>query len=229
MPPRQRPWPSMCLVAEYTTTSAPSASGLCQIGVANTLSTISRAPACMRDLGDRGDVEHVERRIGRAFEETALGVRPHRALPLVEIEAIDQRGRDAVARQQILHHVAAGAEHRLGRHHVIAGFQRRQNGRRHRGHAGRGGAAGLGAFELDHAPLEHRDRRIGIARIDVAGVFALEARLALLGGVVDIALGEEQRLGGFAELRAQGSGMDQPGFGAVAGGGRRGDLVDSDM
>jgi hypothetical protein len=47
MPPRQRPWPSICFVAEYTTTSAPSVSGLCQIGVANTLSTISRAPpAC---------------------------------------------------------------------------------------------------------------------------------------------------------------------------------------
>lgn len=34
----QRPWPSICLVAEYTTTSAPSVSGFWKTGVANTLS-----------------------------------------------------------------------------------------------------------------------------------------------------------------------------------------------
>src|SRR5262249_32622700 len=89
--------------------------------------------------------------------------------------------------------------------------------RRHRGHAGRGRAAGFGAFELDHAPLEHRNRRIGVARIDVAGILALEARLALLGTVVDIALGEEHRLRGLAKFRSQCAGMDQPGFGAVTG------------
>ena len=77
------------------------------------------------------------------------------------------------------------------------------------------------AFELDHAALEHRDVGIGKARIEKARVLALEARLALLGGVVDKALRQEQRLGRFAELRAQGAGMHQPGFGAVAGG-RRG-------
>ena len=120
----------------------------------------------MRDLGDGADVEHVERRIGRAFQEAAFGIRPHRLAPLVEIEAVDQGRFDAVARQQIFDHVAARSEHRLRRHHVIAGFQRRQHRGRHRGHAGRGRAAGFGAFEFDHAALEHRDRRIGIARID---------------------------------------------------------------
>ncbi|MGY3353856.1 hypothetical protein ACVWZK_000519 [Bradyrhizobium sp. GM0.4] len=53
----------------------------------------------MRDLGNAGNVEHVERRIGRALQEERLGVRLHGALPLVEIEAVDQRGLDAVARQ----------------------------------------------------------------------------------------------------------------------------------
>ena len=216
MPPRQRPWPSMCLVAEYTTTSAPSASGLCQIGVANTLSTISRAPPWHARSRRSPDVEHVERRIGRALQEAGLGVRPHRLLPLVEVEAVDQRGLDAVARQQVFHHVAAGAEHRLRGHHVIAGLQRRQDRGGHRGHAGGGGARGFGAFELDHAALEHRDVGIGKARIEKAGILALEARLALLGGVVDEALRQEQRFGGLAELRAQRAGMHQPGFGTIA-------------
>lgn len=59
----------------------------------------------MCNLGDRADIEHVQRRIGRAFEKKALGVRPHRLAPLVEIEAVDQRRLDAVARQQVLHHI----------------------------------------------------------------------------------------------------------------------------
>ncbi|CUU13757.1 Deoxycytidine triphosphate deaminase EC 35413 CDS [Bradyrhizobium sp.] len=64
--------------------------------------------------------------------------------------------------------------------------------------------------------------RVGIARIDEAGVLALEPRLALLGAVVDVALGQEQRLRRLAILRAQGAGMDQSGFGTVLRGGRRG-------
>ena len=138
-------------------------------------------------------------------------------LPLVEIEAVDQRRGDAVARQQIFHHVAARSEHRLGRHDVIAGLEWRENRGRHRGHPGGCGARGFRAFKLDHAALEHRDVGVGEARIEKAGVFALEARLALLGAVVDKALRQKQRLGCFGELRAQGAGMNQPGFRAVMG------------
>ena len=43
-PPRQRPWPSMYLVAEWMTISAPSASGFCSTGVQKQLSTASSAP-----------------------------------------------------------------------------------------------------------------------------------------------------------------------------------------
>ena len=48
----------------------------------------------------------------------------------------------------------------------------------------------------------------------------LNRALALLGAVVDKALGQKQGFGGFAELRTQGAGMNQPGFGPVMG--RRG-------
>ena len=105
----------------------------------------------------------------------------------------------------------------LRRHDVVAGFQRRQHRGGDRRHAGRGRAAGLGAFERDHALLEHRNRRIGVARIDVAGVLSLEARLAQLGSLVDIALREEQTLGCLAEFGTQRAGMHQPGFGTIAG------------
>ena len=43
-PPSTRPWPSICLVAEYMTISAPCANGFCKIGDAITLSTMTSAP-----------------------------------------------------------------------------------------------------------------------------------------------------------------------------------------
>ena len=56
---------------------------------------------------------------------------------------------------------------------------------------------------------------VGLAKreVDEAGVLVLEARLGLLGGVVDEALGEEQRLGGLAERRAQGAAVHEPRLG----------------
>ncbi len=44
-PPSTRPWPSMCLVPEYTTTSAPSGIPCWRSGVAKTLSSTTFAPA----------------------------------------------------------------------------------------------------------------------------------------------------------------------------------------
>ena len=171
----------------------------------------------MRDLRHRGDVDDLQRRIGRAFEEEGLGVRPHRVLPLRQIGAVDQRRGDAVARQEILDHVAARAEQRLRGDHVIAGLELAEQRDRHRRHAGRGRARGFGALERRHARLEHRDRRIGEARILVARLLVLEAPLGLRGAFVDVALRQEQRLGGLAELRAQRAGMHEAGLGAVAG------------
>src|SRR5579883_69979 len=59
--------------------------------------------------------------------------------------------------------------------------------------------------------LEHRHRRIRIARIDEAGIVALEARLGRLHRVVEIALGQEQRFRRFLEIGAQGAAMDELG------------------
>jgi hypothetical protein len=48
------------------------------------LSTIKPRAALVRDLGNRLDVQHIERRVGRALQEAGLGVRLQCALPLIE-------------------------------------------------------------------------------------------------------------------------------------------------
>ena len=112
----------------------------------------------------------------------------------------------------VLDDIAAGAEQRLRRHDMVAGpdlaHQRGGDGR----HARRSGAAGLGALEGGHALLQHGDGRVREAGILEARILVQEARLALLGAVIDMALRQEQRLGGLAELRAHGAGMDEPCF-----------------
>ena len=98
---------------------------------------------------------------------------------------------------------------------MVAGLDLAHHRERHRGHAGRDRARRFRALEFGHALLEHVHGRIGETRILVAGVLALEAGLRLRGIVVDVALGEKQRLRRLAELRAQDAGLNQAGFGAV--------------
>ena len=88
----------------------------------------------------------------------------------------------------VLDDIAAGPEERLRRDDMVAGFQRRHHRRGHRRHAGRGRAARSGTFERGHPRLQHRDRRIGEAGILEARILVEEARLGLLGAVVDMPL-----------------------------------------
>jgi len=107
------------------TTSAPSAQRLCQRRRCEHVcrrSAARRPHARSRQSPKYPAPSSVG--FGRALQEAGPGVRPHRLFPLVEIKPIDQRGLDAVARQQVFHHIAAGAEHCFRRHHVVAGLQR---------------------------------------------------------------------------------------------------------
>ena len=101
---------------------------------------------------------------------------PHRGAPGVEIRAVDQRRGDAEARQQLLDHVKTRAEQRLGGDDVVARFELAHQRGGDRRHAARGRARRLSALEQRHAAFEHRDRRVGEARIDEARIVALEAR-----------------------------------------------------
>src|SRR5262249_56714602 len=71
------------------------------------------------------------------------------------------------------------------------------------------------------ALLDDAYGRVVEAGIEVALLFAVEPRRALLGAVVHETLREKQRLGCLAELRAQRAGMKQAGFRAIAAFGRR--------
>jgi len=69
--------------------------------------------ARVRDFRDRGDDENVERRLA-GFPESRYLCSGDSLAPLVEIESIDQRGGNAVARgKQVFHNVAARSEQRL--------------------------------------------------------------------------------------------------------------------
>ena len=67
-----------------------------------------------------------KRGIGRRLQEQHPRFRPHRRCPLRDIVAVHQRVGDAEARQDFFDHIAAGAEHRLGGHDMIAGSAAQQ-------------------------------------------------------------------------------------------------------
>ena len=74
--------------------------------------------------------------------------------------------------------------------------------------AGLGIGAGVaGAFQFHHPLFEHAGGGVGIARVDEAGVLAVEARFRRFGGRIDEALRQEDRLGCFAEAGAHRSGV----------------------
>ena len=79
--------------------------------------------AFLGDPGHRLQVDDRKRRIGRGLQEQQLGVGPHGRPPLVDVFAVHQGKGDAEARQDGFHHMAAGAEHRLGRDDMVAGRQ----------------------------------------------------------------------------------------------------------
>ncbi len=173
-------------------------------------------PDLLGQGADGGDVGHLQQRIGRAFDEEHLGVGPHGRAPGGDVRPRHQAGLDAESRRPIVEDPAAGAEHGLGAHQMIAGPQQSGQGQVHRRHARGRAAAGLRAFQQGQPVLEHLHRRIGVARIDKARVVAGEAPIGGLGAVIDEALGQIEGFGGFAIGRARQAAPDQPGGGLPA-------------
>ena len=183
--------------------SAPHSSGRCSIGVAKALSSTTLAPALcarshtalmstMSSIGLDGD-----------SNSTACVGFDSAFSQCCEVAAVDELARDAVLGQQLGHDVVAGAEELARRDDAVARLEQRQQREEHRRHAGRGGAAGLGAFERGQPVLEHADGRIAEARILVVRALALEGGLGLLGALVGVARGQEQRLRRLVEVAAQ--------------------------
>ena len=168
----------------------------------------------MGDLRHRGDVDQVERRVGRRLQEHRPGVRPHRRLPGREVAAFDEGGGDAVARQDGAEDDEAGAEQRPAGHDMVAAAQMAEQGGEHARHAAGGDVAALRPFQQGQARLQHLQRRVAVAGIDEAGLVAGEARLGRRRAVIDEARGQEDRLGGLAIGRSSGAAADQHGLGA---------------
>ncbi len=64
----------------------------------------------MGDVADRLDVDHLQRRVGDAFEEHRPGAWRQRRAPLAEVGAVYEDDLDAAAGQDLLEDVEAGAE-----------------------------------------------------------------------------------------------------------------------
>jgi len=93
---------------------------------------------------------------------------------------------------------------------MIAGLQERGQRAVDGGHAGGGGEGVLRPLDGGDAFFEHPDRGVAVAGVDeFVGAGFDEPRLGLFGGVVDKALGQEDRLGHFAILAAARARMHQ--------------------
>jgi len=110
---------------------------------------------------------------------------------------------------QLFQNPAVGAEQGLPGQDVVAGADQAHQRQMYRRHARGLGATGLGALEQGQPVFEHFHGRVGVARIDEA-LGAGEPRVGALGGVVEIALGQEDRLGRLAKLRTQRAAAHQP-------------------
>jgi hypothetical protein len=87
IPPRHRPWPSTCLVAEYTTQSAPSRQGLLEhrrahgvvdheVGPARRATAATAAMSMSSVVGFAGLSRKNTRVLGRTAAAQAVDVRP---------------------------------------------------------------------------------------------------------------------------------------------------------
>ena len=197
--------------------SAPSSSGRCSSGVANTLSTTTLAPARWASALTAARSTSSSVGLPGDSRKTRSALRRERPLPGGEILAVDQLDLDAEARAELGQDPVAGAEQQGRADDPHAGAQLAHQRRVDRRHAaGRGGAI-LRALEQRHALLEHAHGRVADARVGVALLRLGEAGLGVLGALVAEARGEEERLGGLAMRRAVGPAMDELGLRAPGG------------
>ena len=198
-PPSTRPWPSMCLVPEYTTTSTPSGKPCCSSGVAKTLSSTTFAPAaCASSVTAAMSTSDCIGFDGVSKNTAWVGYR-QRLLPLREVLAVDEDGLHAPARQDLVAHHEARPEQAARGDQPVTGAQQRAQRGEHRGHAARGGERRGRTLDQAQPLLEHGDGRVAVARVDEAVDLAGERLLRDGRRRVDVAGGQEHRLGGLFE------------------------------
>jgi hypothetical protein len=166
----------------------------------------------MGERTDGGQVDELERRVARRFQEHEVRPAAERAFPCVDVLAVDQLDVDVEPRTELGQDPVAGAEEEGGAHDPHPRLELAHQGRMHRGHAAGRGRAVLRALEQRRALLKHPDRRVAHPRVGVAVLRLGETSLGVLSSLVAKARGEEEGFGGFAVGRAIGPSMHEPGL-----------------
>ena len=139
-------------------------------------------PAACAISGHLRDIENFQARIADGLGDQQPGLWPDRGAKAVEIARLDEGGGDAEARQRMGQEINAAAIERSRRNDVIAGAEQRRDGKMHRRHAACGADGADAVFERRQPLFQHRRRRIGNPRVNVAGAFQIEQA----GGVIGI-------------------------------------------
>src|SRR6185503_5078733 len=136
-----------------------------------------------RNVGDRGEINDLEHRIGRALDPDHSGVGAYCFFKRGWIGKVHKRSlqtRRALA--HALEDPVAAAVQIVHRHHVRAGIEQLEHGADRR-HAGSEGEAAVAAFQLGEAGLEGVARRVARARVVEALVLARAGLRVGRGGV----------------------------------------------
>ena len=120
------------------------------------------------EFAHRGEVDDLETRVRRGFEEDRLGPTRKGGFPLVEVAPVDEHGLDAVAREDVGDDHRTAPEQGPRGNDLVTSRQERSHRGEHRRHTARGDPADLGALEQAQTLLEHRDGRVSVAAVDVA-------------------------------------------------------------
>jgi hypothetical protein len=172
----------------------------------------------MADIGNRPDVTHIQPRIGRRLQKERLGVGPPRLRPGLGVAGIHRRRLDAEARQYRIHQHPAAAEQCAPRHQMVPGRQLAQQRRRHRRHAARRRTRRLSAFDQRQPLLQHLHGRVLKPAVGHPRPLAAETCGGLLGIVIAIATGQEDRFRGLAIFGARGAATHRKRGGTPSGG-----------
>ena len=170
--------------------SAPSVSGRHSTGEAKVLSIISGifAAWAISAIAGMSRTSPPGLPIGLAQHQPRLG--PDGLAEAVMVARIDEGRRDAEARQGEPQHVARAAIERGRGDDVAACAHQRGDGDVQRRLAARHAQRARALLQRRHALLEHGDRRIGDAAVDVAADLEVEQAR----GMVDVAEHEGRRL-----------------------------------
>ena len=134
------------------------------------------------DLRDRLEVDDDAARVGQVLDEDRLAFRRHGALEILRIAGVDEMAGPAHALEGDAELGQRAAVEALGRDELVTRVQERREGEELSGVARGRGHRGAAVLEARDAFFEHRDRRVGHPRVDVAEGLQVEQR----GGVVDV-------------------------------------------